>query len=191
MSRANGKLKKAAGLKKSDEPPMKSIPQAAARPGAWRALLQTAPTEENANKHRHQPVVVDDVIVESVADGEKSSDIEDKLGVPRGYVRRVLIRRFGSIEGMKKALKAQCLENAIALNEYAMENIQQIPPGQAIVGAKIMIDGALALEKSSVDRPSTVDFASLAALGQVLERVEKKITGSDRTILPVKTLPAS
>jgi hypothetical protein len=190
MSRANGKLKKVTGLKKSDAPPMQSIPQAAARPGAWRAMLQTAPTEENANKHRHQPLVVDDAIVGAVADGDKASDIEDKLGVPRGYVRRVLIRRFGSIEGMKKALQAQCLENAIALNEYAMENIAQIPPGQAIVGAKIMIDGAIALDKNSVDRPSTVDFASLAALGEILQRVEKKITGSDRTILPVKALPA-
>jgi hypothetical protein len=184
MSRANGKLKKVTGLKKSDAPPMQSIPQAAARPGAWRELLQKAPTEETVNKHRHQPLAVDDAIVDAVANGDKASDIEDKLSVPRGYVRRVLIRRFGSIEGMKKALRAQCLENALALNEYAMENIAQIPPGQAIVGAKIMIDGALALEKSSVDRPSTVDFASLAALGETLARVEKKITGTDRTVFP-------
>ena len=188
MSRTNGKFKKAVGLKDSVTPPMQAVPAAAARPGAWRTMLKSAPTPADANKNRQQPLVVDDAVIEAVADGDKSSDIEDKLDLPRGYVRRVLIRRFGSIEGMKKALRAQCLENALALNEHAMENIQAIPPGQALVGAKIMIDGALALEKSTTERPSTVDFAALSALGEVLHRVEKKIVGTDRTISPSRPL---
>ena len=182
MSRANGKLKKATGVKKGEGDVMDKIPQAASRPGEWKTMLRPAPTEETANKHRHEPLVIDDEIVKRVADGGKSSEIEDELHVRRGYVRDVLIRKFGSVEGMKLALRAQCLENAIALNEYAMTKLDQIPPGQALVGAKIMIDGAIALEKSSTERPSTVDFAALAALGQTLERVEKLVIGSDRTI---------
>lgn len=184
MTRANGKLKKATGVKKG-QAVMDAIPQAAARPGAWRSMLTAAPTDDTANKLRHVPIAIDDAIIDDVANGAKSSEIEEKFHVRTGYVRNVLIRRFGSIEGMKKALHAQCLENAIALGEYAMEHIEQIQPGQAIVGAKIMIDGAVALEKSSVDRPTTVDFAALHALGSVLERVEKRIMGTDRTIVPV------
>jgi hypothetical protein len=83
---------------------------------------------------------------------------------------------------MKKALQAQCLENAIALGEYAMERIEQIAPSQALAGSKLMIDSALALGKASSERPTTVDFASLAALGATLERLEKVVTGTDRTI---------
>lgn len=174
--KANGKLKKALGVD-AGVAPMSAIPESEARPGAWKTMLLPAPAEDKVNKLRHVPTALDDQIVRDVADGAKASEIEEKYAVREGYVRAVLIRRFGSIEGMKKALRAQCLENAIALNEYAIQNIKQIPPGQALVGAKIMIDGALALEKSSIDRPTTVDFAALAALGQTLERVEKVVIG--------------
>ena len=158
------------------------LTEADVRPGGWKSFLLPAPNESEVNKQRQVPVLIDEKIVGDVADGKKASEIEDELELPRGYVRRVLIRRFGSVEGMKRALQAQCLENAIALNEYAMERITQIPAGQALVGAKVMIDGALALEKNRAERPTTVDFAALAALGGVLERVEKVVTGTDRTI---------
>lgn len=179
--KANGKLKKALGVEKGTAP-MQSVPESEARPGAWKTMLLPAPVEATVNKNRHVPVALDEQIVRDVADGAKASEIEEKYSVREGYVRSVLVRRFGSIEGMKKALRAQCLENAIALNEYAIQRIDQIQPGQALIGAKIMIDGALALEKSSIDRPTTVDFAALAALGQTLERVEKIVIGKDRTI---------
>lgn len=190
MSRANGKLKKASGLKKGDGDVMTHIPQAAARPGEWKTMLRSAETDATVNKHRQVPLAIDDEIVKRVADGGKASEIEDELAVRKGYVRDVLVRQFGSVEGMKLALRAQCFENAIVLNEYAMTKLQQIPPGQALVGAKIMIDGALALEKSSTERPSTVDFAALAALGQTLERVEKLVIGTDRTVSSSPALPA-
>lgn len=176
--RANQKLKKvvgAAGIK-----PV--LVSGDVRPGGWRAMLVAADAEGSEHKGRHVPLAIDDHIVAEVADGRKASDLESELDVRPGYVRRVLLRRFGSIEGMKKAVAAQCLENAIALNEYAAERIHSIPAGQALVGAKIMIDGALLLEKSRVERPTTIDFAALSALGSVLERVEKVITGTDRTI---------
>ena len=183
MSKANSKLKSVTKVEKFANVMDAVDPQiAAARPGAWKSMLLAAPTDLTARKDRHVPVAIDEQILQDVADGGKSSEIEEKYAVREGYVRAVLIRRFGSREGMKKALAAQCLENAISLNEYAIQHIEKIPPGQALVGAKVMIDGALALEKSLVDRPSTVDFAGLSALGGVLERIEKQITGSDRNV---------
>lgn len=185
MRRANvnAKLKNVTKVKKGVDV-MDAIPKpiSSSRAGEWKTMLLPAPTVATANKNRKEPLEIDDEVLQRVANGGKSSEIEDALEVRRGYVRDVLIRRFGSVEGMKRALHAQCLENAIALNEYAMTKIEQIPPGQALVGSKIMIDGALALEKSTVDRPTTVDFAALAALGSVLERVEKIVIGTDRTV---------
>lgn len=173
------KLKKALGIKKGDtEPPMRKLTEADVRPGGWKDHVQPA----KINKNRHVPVLIDDQIVEDVADGKMASEIEATYELREGYVRAVLLRKFGSIEGMKRACQAQCLENAIALNDYAASRLDQIPPDRALVGAKIMIDGALALEKSRVDRPSTVDFAAIVILGQTLERVEKKISGTDRTL---------
>lgn len=179
------KLKKALGLPKSDNSaPLKRIEtEADVRPGGWRTLLIPAKAESETNKNRHVPVLIDDQIVDDVANGKYAAEIERAYGLRDGYVRTVLIRKFGSIEGMKRALQAQCLENAIALNDYAISHIEKIPPDRALVGAKIMIDGALALEKSRVDRPSTVDFAALSALGETLGRIEKVISGTDRTLV--------
>lgn len=180
---ANRKLKKVLGINKGDtEPPMQKIPEAEGRPGAWKTMLLPAPPDKKVHKGRHEPSVLDDQIAKDLADGKTSAEIQRTYALRDGYVRYAMIRKFGSIEGMKRALQGQCLENALALNDYAISRIEQIPPGQALVGAKIMIDGAIALEKSRVDRPSTVDFQALAALGQTLERVEKAISGTDRTV---------
>lgn len=182
----NRKLKKALGVKKGDTvAPMRKVEtEADVRPGAWKDYLVPAVREEEVHKGRHVPQLIDDQIVQDVADGKLAADIEKAYTLRAGYVRYVLIRKFGSIEGMKRALQAQCLENAIALNEYAMINVERIAPDRALVGAKIMIEGALALEKSRVDRPTTVDFAALSALGGTLERIEKIVTGTDRTVVP-------
>ena len=182
------KLKKALGMKKGDSvAPLQKIRETEAdvRPGAWRTELIAAKPESETNKHRHVPTLIDDQIVDDVANGKYAAEIERSYGLRDGYVRAVLIRKFGSIEGMKRALQAQCLENAIALNDYAVSHIERIAPDRALIGAKVMIDGALALEKSRVDRPSTVDFAALAAWGESISRIEKVISGSDRTLVPV------
>jgi hypothetical protein len=187
MSREMGKLKRkllGGKGKSSGEAPMKVIDagNGAARPGAWKTQLLPAPTEDTVNKHRQVPLPIDEAIVQDVSDGAQASELETKYQVTQGYVRRVLIRRYGSVEGMKKALEAQCLENAIALNEYARERIDMIPPGQALMGVKLMVDSAVALSKNRQESPATVDFGMLAVLGASLERVEKVILGTDRTV---------
>lgn len=188
MATTGRKLKKALGLPKSDKSaPLKLIEtEADVRPGAWREELIAAKPESEINKNRHVPALLDDAIVQDVADGKYAAEIERAYGLRDGYVRSVLIRKFGSIEGMKRALQAQCLENAIALNDYAISHIERIAPDRALIGAKVMIDGALALEKSRVDRPSTVDFAALQALGESIGRIEKVIAGTDRTLVAVE-----
>lgn len=178
MTWANRKLKKVLGKDFS----MAELKEADVRPGGWKSMLKAPENESDVHKGRHVPVVVDDAIVQDVADGKTDKDMQEKYGVRVGYVRDVLTRRFGSVEGMKKALQAQCLENAIALNEHGARNIASIPAGQAFVGAKVMIDGALALEKSRVGVPTTVDFEALGALGSVLERIEKRVSGTDKTV---------
>lgn len=170
----NRKLKSVLGKDFS----MSKIPESEARPGAWKSMLKSPKPEAEMNKHNHVPAVIQDKIVEEVANGSTAKELETKYHLRDGYVRDALIRKYGSIDGMKKALKAQCFENAIALNTYAMERINMIPPGQALMGVKVMIDSGLALEKSSAERPPSIDFGALTALGSVLERVEKQI-GSD------------
>jgi hypothetical protein len=177
-TKAMGKLKRTLGGAKGATPMVvveSATPKDSARPGAWKTMLLPAPTEAKANKARHVPVAIDEQILKDVADGGQASEIEAKYQVRAGYVRSVLLRRFGSVEGMKKALRAQCLENAILLNEYAIERKEQIHPSQALLGSKVMIDGAVALEKTMTDRPTTVDFAALSALGGVLSKIEKRI----------------
>lgn len=149
------------------------------RPGEWRSMLVPAVVEKKVHKGRHVPVAVDDAIVEAVANGGKASEIESTFDVRSGYVRSVLLRRFGSVEGMKKALQAQCLENAIALSEHAMSHLDAIPPGQALAGVKLMADTAMILEKGGRASAPTVDFFALAALGETLERVEKQIASEN------------
>jgi hypothetical protein len=168
----NRKLSKALGGKT-----MKDISEGDARPGEWKQMLNALPDESGMNKHNHVPALIQDKIVEEVADGATARDLEGKYELRDGYVRDVLIRRFGSIEGMKRALKAQCFENAIALNAYAVSRIHTLTARDALMGAKIMIDGGLALDKAMGERPVTVDFEALAALGAVLGRVEKRLTG--------------
>lgn len=161
---------------------MSELKAADVRPGGWKSMLQPRVAEGKEHKGRHVPAVIDEQIVKDVSNGQTPGDIEQRYALRDGYVRDTLVRKFGSIDAMKRALQLQCLENAIVLNEHAMDKIAAIAPGQALVGAKIMIDGALALEKSRVDKPATIDFEMLAALGGMLERVERRVAGTDRTM---------
>lgn len=166
---ARRKLKAAVG--KID---MSKIKGAEARPGEWRKMLTD-------NRTRDVPAVLEDEIIEDTANGQTAKDIEDRLGLNQGTVRRVLIRRFGGVEQMKAALEKQCLENAIIFNEHAANNVTKMQPGQAAVAAKIMIDGALALGKSQTNKPATIDFDSFMILGETLDRMEKRLTSAEVT----------
>lgn len=154
---------------------MGKLDEAKARPGLWKKGLKKPIPDEKRNKHQMVPAVIEDAIVEDKSNGLPDAEIARKYELNEGTVRRVLIRKFGGLAQMRKALEGQCLENALLLNEHAAQNIESIAPGQALVGAKIMIDGAIALSKHNADRPATVDFDSLHALGGALDRIEKRL----------------
>ncbi len=156
---------------------MSTLEGSEARPGAWRKMLTDKRT-------RDVPAVLEDKIVEDTADGVTSTELEERLGLNAGTVKRVLARRFGGVAQMKEALKAQCYENAIVFNDHAARNVERMAPGQAAVAAKIMIDGGLALERSHVDSPATIDFEAFQSLGDTLARVERKLTGTDVREIP-------
>jgi hypothetical protein len=184
----NRKLKEVAGKSFS----MEDVPHSDARPGAWRAALVSPKTEEaTIHKGNHVPALIQDKIVEEVANGATDAELRKKYELRDGYVRDVLIRRFGSVEGMKRALQAQCFENAMVLNAYAMENLRSIAPDRALLGSKVMVDAGLALEKSSAEKPTTIDFETLTALGFVLERVEKVLSGDEVKEIHPSDAPAS
>lgn len=142
------------------------------RPGEWRKMLQL-------DSHtRDVPATIEDKIVERTADGIPPDELEDQLGLVRGAVKRVLIRKFGGVEQMKKALELQCLENAIIFGEVAALKSEEMSGAQAAVAQKVAVDGALALGKSRVGKSQTVDFDALQRLGETLGRLEKRLTGS-------------
>lgn len=161
---------------KVGEVDMRDVQGSEARPGAWRSMLTDKRT-------RDVPAVLEDKIVEDTANGATATELEDRLGLNVGTVRRVLTRRFGGVAQMKEALKAQCFENAIIFNDHAAAGADKMQPGQAAVAAKIMIDGGLALERAHADRPATIDFEAFQALGDTLTRVERRLTASEVRIV--------
>lgn len=176
MPKHNRKLKEVAGKEFSVE----DLPHSDARPGAWKSMLVSPKTEEaTIHKGNHVPALIQDKIVEDVANGATDAELKKRYELRDGYVRDVLIRRFGSVEGMKRALQAQCFENAMVLNAYAMHHLPSISPDRALLGSKVMVDAGLALEKSSAEKPATIDFEALTALGYVLERVERELKGDE------------
>lgn len=174
----NRRMRKAIG--KVD---MGKLDEAKARPGLWKKGLKKHAPDAKKNKHLTVPALIEDRIVEDVSNGMLNTEVEKKYQLNSGIVRSVLIRRFGSIEQMKKALAGQCFENAILLNEHVAQNVEFIAPGQAAVAAKIMIDGGIALGKAITDRPATVDFDALLALGGVLESIEKRLDSNHARVV--------
>lgn len=172
--RTLSKLKVAEGVNK--------LPTAKARPGDWRKALKPPPLEDKVNKHTEVPIPIQDAIVQQVADGVPISVIEARFEVSVGYVRSVMLRKFGSLENMKSQLTLMSYENAMAFFGYAASKIDELSPAQAVLAGKLSIDSGLALEKSTQDKPETIDFAGLMMLGQTLARLEKSVAGTDRTL---------
>lgn len=142
------------------------------RPGEWRKMLTDGHTPD-------VPAVIEDKIVDRVADGIPPDELEDELGLTRGAVKRVLVRKFGGVEQMKRALELQSYENAIIFNEVAMKKSSEMSAAQAAVAAKVSVDAGLALGKSRTNKSQTIDFDALSRLGETLERMEKRLTSAE------------
>jgi hypothetical protein len=99
--------------------------------------------------------------------------VEVKYDLHRGFVDHALRRRFGSPEAAKLALQGFVLENALACQVVAATKITEMSGPQAVMSGAILIDKALALEKSIADRPKTIDFGALASMGKTLKVVRE------------------
>lgn len=149
--------------------------------GVWREHIadqrELSEREADVNKHTTVPLAIQDKIVEAVVDGALPMAVAAQYEVTRGYVRSVLIRKFGSVEGMKRALSSQSFENAMALQEYGMTRMNEMAPEKAFLSAKLLVDAGLALDKSTQEKPMAYDFATLQKLGETLDKIEKRVEG--------------
>lgn len=123
------------------------------------------------------PVVEDAAINEFFASPTSAAEVERKYSLRRGYLGAALRRRYGDVTTLKKALQGSLLESALVMAEHAMLGVEEMSARDAIMGAKIATDAAVGLEASIREAPRTIDFGSLAELGEGLARLQAYVTG--------------
>lgn len=112
------------------------------------------------------------IIAEQIG-GKTPAQISAEYGVQRNFVQRALARRFGSAERAKQALLGLCLENGLALQEVVASKIQEFSGPQAVLSSAVLIDKALAIEKSIAETPKTIDFGALRQIGHTLSKLRE------------------
>lgn len=149
---------------------------AAGRTGEIVTLQKLGESDAAALRHgttRGEGIALDleKAAIVAVAGGMAKVNAEEQFGLRRGYVDYALQRRFGSAEAAKKALQGLVLENAIACNVHAAGLVEEMTGPQAVMAGAILIDKALAIERSIVETPRTIDFAAFADLGESLRKI--------------------
>lgn len=120
---------------------------------------------------RDIPLETEKAALLAAASGASSVVIEERFGLAKGYVDYALKRRYGSKSAAKEALHGLVLENAIACNVHASQNIEEMTGPQAVMAGAILIDKALAIEKSISEERVTIDFSGFASLGATLAAI--------------------
>jgi len=120
---------------------------------------------------------VEKAAILEVAAGASPRRVEVEYGLHQDYVAHALQRRFGSPEAAKQALQGFVLENALACQVVAAKEIQHMSGPQAVMSGAILIDKALALEKSIADQPKTIDFAALSDMAKTLKVLKEIASG--------------
>lgn len=122
------------------------------------------------------PLEIEKQAIAEVAAGASPRHVEVKYDISSGYVAHALARRYGSPEAGKLALQGLCTENALACMVKAAIEIPNMSGPQAVMSGAILIDKALALEKSIADRPKVIDFGALAAMGKTLKVLQEIVS---------------
>lgn len=156
-------------------------------PGDWRAGMRPIPTKLSADLeeqiphgNRETPIAVEEAALTKFMEGGGTlTAVEQVYGLRKGFLGMALRRRYGDVSMLKKALVGQSLENSLILQEYAIANITELSPAQALLGAKITADTAVAIEKSAREAPKSIDFGALAELGGALAAIEGLLRGDD------------
>ena len=138
--------------------------------GAELAVLQGLEATDHTHSARATVSLnVEKAAIMEVAAGASPARVEVEYHLHQGFVSHALKRRFGSPEAAKLALQGFVLENALACQVVAAQTIHEMSATQAIMGGSILIDKALALEKSIADQPKTINFAALADMAKTLK----------------------
>ena len=127
---------------------------------------------ENAES-RTVPLELEKAAIVAHAAGASPSEIEQQFAVTGDYVRYALRRRFGSAEAAKRALQGLVMENALACQVHGAAHLSEMSAPQAFMSGAILIDKALAIEKSLEGASKTVDFSALAEIGKTLRVIRE------------------
>ncbi len=119
------------------------------------------------------PLGIEKEAIVEVAAGATPRHVEVKYDLQAGYVQHALRRRFGSSEAAKRALQGLVLENALACQVVAAQELHKMSGPQAVMSGAILIDKALALERSISETPKTVDFGALADMAKTLKVLQE------------------
>lgn len=114
------------------------------------------------------PLDVEKAAIVAIAAGASPSMVEREFDLHQNYVAYALKRRFGSADAAKKALQGLVLENALACQVHGGAHLTEMSAPQAFMSSAVLIDKALALEKSMEGTVRTVDFGALATIGKTL-----------------------
>lgn len=140
-----------------------------ARKVATLQVLEATDYTHGKSGRTSAPLLLEKEAIAEVAGGASPRMVEVKYDLTRDYVAHALRRRYGSPEAAKLALQGLVQENALACMVKAAIEIPNMSGPQAVMSGAILIDKALALEKSIADRPKTIDFAQLADMGKTLK----------------------
>lgn len=144
-----------------------------------RVLAKLSETDDTHNRHGTATVSleVEKAAIAEVAAGASPSAVAVKYSLQQNYVRHALQRRFGSAEAAKRALQGLVLENALACMVVAAQEIPKMNGPQAVMSGSLLIDKALALEKSIVEKPPVVNFAEMADMAKTLKVLREVTSG--------------
>lgn len=171
----------------ADDPLRSKIEEGTETEGAWKAGLPPAKyfldaeTQEEVQSPVKHPVygasdvppALEQRVLEMYGEGVPAAELERKFDLGRGYVRNALLRRFGSEESLKKALKSLLLENAVATSQHTLAHVESLHPSQSGMLAATMTNAFIALDKHEKNSPRVIDFEALAEFGETLSRIEK------------------
>jgi hypothetical protein len=142
--------------------------------GARAKVMSVLSETDHTRSRALVPLGIEKEAICDYAAGASIGEIENKYAISRGYVDYALRRRFGSLEAGKKALMGMIMENALACNVHASAHIEELSAPQAIMSGAILVDKVIALERSIVEAPRTIDFGQLAEMDRTL-RVLREI----------------
>lgn len=124
------------------------------------------------------PLDVEKAAIVAMAAGASPGAIEQQFDLHKGYVQYALRRRYGSADAAKRALQGLVLENALACQVHGGMLVDTMSAPQAFMSGAILIDKALALEKSMEGTVKTIDFGQLATIGKTLGALKDMVTPS-------------